>query len=187
MINWVEMSNLRFIAEFWRNPCQLLGEPRVSVEPRLKYIANKPFKRNGDNSLQAPSFGKVQDFDQLVNWSNCNARLSSNRFILLHETLKNQSEHINNYKWKLQWKTTLPAWRRGQKTDGKAHGWLIGAISYVRCNLYRLKSDRPPLQRILISHCLFGRYDLTVALTLLKTIRNINSFTGHVERFKMAY
>ena len=39
MINWVEMSNLRFIAEFWRNPCQLLGEPRVSVEPRLKYTA----------------------------------------------------------------------------------------------------------------------------------------------------
>ena len=109
--------------------CWVLAEPLSATRgapsfcgTQVEIHRNKPFKRNADNSLQAPSFGKVQDFDQLVNWSNCNARLSSNRFILLHETLKNQSEHINNYKWKLQWKTTLPAWRRGQKTDGKAHG-----------------------------------------------------------------
>jgi len=101
--------NLRFISKFLRNLCQPLGEPRVSVEPRLKYTAINHLNEMVIVLLQAPSFGKVQDFDQLVNWSNCNARLSSNRFILLHETLKNQSEHINNYKWKLQWKTTLPA------------------------------------------------------------------------------
>ena len=31
--------NLRFISKFLRNLCQPLGEPRVSVEPRLKYTA----------------------------------------------------------------------------------------------------------------------------------------------------
>ena len=76
------MSNLPFISKFWRNPCQPLGEPRGSVEPRQKYTAIHHLNEMVIVLLQVPSVGQVHDFDQLVNRSNCNARLTSSRFIL---------------------------------------------------------------------------------------------------------